>query len=77
MIKMGSQPQMIFPMDVFWQKRNLENKVLMGLHTDPLELLDSMMRIQNLALRTGGKIFYSHDPAEYETYKKAPDFYEG
>ena len=77
MITMGSQAPMIFPIDVCWLKKNLEQKVLMGLHSDPLELLDSMMRIQNLALRTGGTIFYPHDPAEYETYKKAPDFYEG
>ena len=77
MVQVGSGAPMIFAIDVAWLKRNLEQKVMMGLHTDPLELLDSMMRIQNLAQRTGGKIFYSHDPAEYETYKKAPDFYEG
>ena len=25
--------------------------------------------------KIGGKIFYSHDPDEYKTYKKAPEFY--
>ena len=49
----------------------------MGLHTDPLGLRGSTMRIRNHALRTGGTLVYSHDPAEYETYRTAPDDYDG
>jgi hypothetical protein len=49
----------------------------MGLHSDPRELLDSMNRIDNIAKRIGGKIFFSHDPKEFESYTLAPGFYGG
>jgi hypothetical protein len=49
----------------------------MGLHSDPLELLDSMNRIENIARKIGGKIFYSHDPEEYAGYTLCPAYYGG
>ena len=49
----------------------------MGLHTDPRELLDSMARIENIAKKIGGKIFYSHDPEEYANYTHCPGYYGG
>lgn len=70
----NDQP-MVFPIDVAYTKHNLVDKVLMGLHTDPEDLLRSMIKIENIANKIGGKIFYSHDPEEYKTYKKAPEFY--
>ncbi|MDF3018564.1 MAG: 4-pyridoxolactonase [Thermomicrobiales bacterium] len=68
---------MVFPIDVAYTRHNLEDKVLMGLHSDPLELLDSMNRIENIAKKTGGKIFYSHDPEEYAGYTLCPAYYGG
>lgn len=73
----GDTPPLIFPFDVAWTKHNLEARVLMGLHTDPRELLDSMNRIENIARKIGGQIFFSHDKDEYMTYRKAPEFYGG
>jgi 4-pyridoxolactonase len=72
----GHQP-LVFPMDVAWTRHNLEAKVMMGLHSDPEDLLRSMQKIENLAKRIGGKIFISHDPEEYPTYKLAPEYYGG
>ena len=34
-----------------------------------------MDRIENIARKIGGKIFYSHDPEEYEGYNLCPAFY--
>ncbi|MDF3017469.1 MAG: hypothetical protein K0R44_2694 [Thermomicrobiales bacterium] len=42
-----------------------------------LELLDSMNRIENIAKKIGGKIFYSHDPEEYAGYTLCPAYYGG
>ena len=66
---------MVFPIDVAYTEHNLKDRVLMGLHSDPAELLDSMMRIENIAKKVGGDIFYSHDPEKFTGYKLAPDFY--
>ena len=73
----GDTQPMVFPVDVAYTRHNLEDKVLMGLHSDPLELLDSMNRIENIAKKIGGKIFYSHDPEEYASYTLCPAFYGG
>jgi 4-pyridoxolactonase len=73
----GETPPLVFPFDVAWTKHNLVDRVMMGLHSDPRELLDSMNRIENIAQKIGGQIFYSHDPGEYAGYRKAPDFYGG
>ena len=43
--------------------------------SDPRELLESMYKIENLTTKIGGRIFFSHDPESYKTYKKAPEFY--
>ncbi len=70
----GAAP-MVFPIDVAYNPHNLYDKVLMGLHSDPRELLESMVKIENIAHKIGGNIFFSHDPESYKSYKKAPDFY--
>lgn len=76
-VKLGSQAPMVFPIDVAWTRENLEHRRVMGLHTDPLQLIHSMMKMQNLAARIGGNIFYSHDAEAYKSYRKAPQAYEG
>ncbi|MCC6312882.1 MAG: N-acyl homoserine lactonase family protein [Thermomicrobiales bacterium] len=72
----GHQP-MVFPVDVAYTRHNLEDKVLMGLHSDPEDLWRSMVKIENIARRLGGKIFYSHDPEDFATYTLAPGYYGG
>lgn len=73
----GDTPPLVFPFDVAWTKHNLDARVLMGLHSDPRELLDSMNRIENIAQKIGGQIFFSHDAEEYKSYTKAPGYYGG
>ena len=74
-VEPSEETPMVFPIDVAWTKHNLEDRVMMGLHSDPRELLESMIKIQNVAEKVGGSIFYSHDADEYKTYKTAPEFY--
>lgn len=66
---------MIFPIDVAYTARNLCDRLLMGQHSDPEDLLRSMQKVEEYARRLSGKIFFSHDGDEYATYKKAPEFY--
>jgi 4-pyridoxolactonase len=70
----NDQP-MIFPIDVAYTVHNLKDRMLMGLHSDPEDLLRSMQKVEEYARRLGGRIFYSHDTDDYATYKKAPEFY--
>lgn len=73
----GDARPMVFPFDVAYTTYNLKNRVLMGLHSDPRELLDSMNRIENIAQKIDGDIFYSHDPEEFTNYRLAPEYYGG
>lgn len=70
----GAQP-MVFPVDVAYTRHNLEHKVLMGLHSDPEDLLRSMIKVENIAKKIGGRIFYSHDPESFAEFTLAPNFY--
>jgi 4-pyridoxolactonase len=76
-VKLGSEAPLVFPIDVAYGRENLERKVLMGLHSDPGDLLNSMVKIENIARSLRGRIFYSHDPEDYKNYRKAPEYYEG
>lgn len=71
----GAARPMVFPFDVAYTEHNLKDRVLMGLHSDPRELLDSMNRIENIAQKVGGDIFYSHDPESFKNYRLAPEYY--
>ncbi len=71
----GDTPPLVFPFDVAYTRHNLEDRVLMGLHSDPADLLDSMVRIENIAKKIGGKIFFSHDPDAFAGYTLAPGYY--
>lgn len=71
----GDTPPLVFPFDVAYTRHNLEDRVLMGLHSDPADLLDSMVRIENIAKKIGGTIFFSHDPDEFVGYTLAPGYY--
>lgn len=74
-IEPANDQPMIFPIDVAYTPHNLYDRTLMGLHSDPEDLLRSMQRIEHYARKLNGKIFFSHDATEYATYKKAPEFY--
>jgi len=76
-VRLEKDPPMVFPVDLAWTRENLEQKQLMSLHTDPTQLLNSMVKIQNIADRLGGRIFYAHDPTEYPSYRKSPEGYGG
>jgi 4-pyridoxolactonase len=76
-VRLGSRPAMIFAGDVAWTRENLEHRQLMSLHVEPRQLQHSMMKLQNIAERLGGEIYYPHDAGEYNTYRKAPEHYEG
>ena len=39
------------------------------------DLLRSMIKIENIAKKIGGKIFYSHDPESFAEFTLAPNFY--
>jgi 4-pyridoxolactonase len=47
-----------------------------GFHIDPVAGVRSIRRLKELAAEHDAQIVFSHDMDAWNTYKKAPDFYE-
>ena len=74
----GDTPPLVFPFDVAYTRHNLEDRVLMGLHTDPLRTprLDEPHREHRQEDRR--QDFLLARPEEYaDLHASCPDFYGG
>jgi 4-pyridoxolactonase len=66
---------LVFAIDTAYTKENMEKKIPTGFHTNPIEQVESMARLERIAFASNAPIFYSHDPDEFKNYTKAPQFY--
>ena len=71
----GGQP-LLFAMDVVYTQAAYERGVQPGFHIDPVAGVRSIRRLKDLAAEHDAQIVFSHDMDAWNTYKKAPDFYE-
>jgi 4-pyridoxolactonase len=71
----GRQP-MLFTGDAAMTPRNLEMMVIGGFHLDPVKGTESLARLKSLQAEYDAELFFSHSMPEFETWKKAPDWYE-
>jgi 4-pyridoxolactonase len=67
---------MLFTGDAAMTPRNLEMMVIGGFHLDPVKATESQQKIKDLAAERGAEIFYSHSMPDWDTWKKAPEWYE-
>jgi 4-pyridoxolactonase len=67
---------MLFTGDAAMTPRNLEMMVIGGFHLDPVKATDSQQKIKDLAVKYGAEIFCSHSMPDWDTWKKAPEWYE-
>ncbi len=65
----------VIGIDAIYVQDNLD-KDNWGAYTDPDAARASARRLVELAERTGGLLLYGHDPAQWATLKKSPEFYE-
>ena len=67
---------MLFTGDAAMTPRNLEMMVIGGFHLDPVKATDSQQKIKDLAVKYGAEILCSHSMPDWDTWKKAPEWYE-
>jgi len=74
LVELDSGP-LLYLADASWGRENLENDVCMGLHHDPLAMLNSFQRLKQIINIRKPVLLYPHDFEDYNTYKKTPDYY--
>lgn len=67
--------KIIIGIDAIYVQDNLD-KDNWGAYSDPEAARASARRLQEMAAREGAMLLYGHDPAQWATLKKAPEFYE-
>jgi len=75
MVKLAGRRPMLFPADVVYSQKALDNMILPASHLDPVRAYQSIERIKALAEKHDAEIFFSHDAASFANYKKAPSWY--
>jgi 4-pyridoxolactonase len=54
-----------------------ERLIVGGFHLDPTAAVESLRRLKRLARTRDAQIYPSHEMAPFQTWKKAPSYYEG
>ena len=67
---------MLFTGDAAMTPRNLEIMVIGGFHLDPVKGVESLQRIKDVQAEYGAELFFSHSMPEFDTWRKAPEWYE-
>jgi 4-pyridoxolactonase len=77
LVEMEDQPSMIFAGDAAYTHENLERLIVGGFHLDPTASVESLRRLKRLARSHDAQIYPSHEMAPFQSWKKAPSYYEG
>ena len=66
--------KMVIGIDTIYVQDNLD-KDNWGAYSDPIAARASAKKLQEIAQREGAMLLYGHDPYQWETLKKAPEYY--
>ena len=76
LVELSGRKPMLFTGDAAMTPRNLDMMVIGGFHLDPVKATDSQQKMKDLAVKAGAEIFCSHSMPDWDTWKKAPEWYE-
>jgi 4-pyridoxolactonase len=75
LVELSDRRPMLFTADACYSRKNLEMNVITSFHLDPVASVNSMQRLKDLAETHDAELFFSHDPASFPDYVKAPGYY--
>ncbi|MFH0915073.1 MAG: N-acyl homoserine lactonase family protein [bacterium] len=75
LVELQGRRPMLFTGDAAMTPKNLEMMVVGGFHLDPVAGTRSLQRLKDLAAEHDAELFFSHSMPEFETWKKAPEWY--
>jgi 4-pyridoxolactonase len=77
LVELDDRPSMIFTGDAANSYENLERLIVGGFHLDPTAAVESLRRLKRLARAHDAQLYPSHEMAPFQSWKKAPSYYEG
>jgi 4-pyridoxolactonase len=77
LVQFENRQPILFSFDAAYTHENLEKEIQSSFHIDPVAGVRSIRRVKQLAKEHNAEIFVSHEMEAFQTYKKAPDCYEG
>ncbi len=75
LVELEGRRPMLFTGDASMTPKTLETMVIGGFHLDAVDATRSLQRLKDLAAEHDAELFYSHSMPEFETWKKAPEWY--
>jgi 4-pyridoxolactonase len=76
LVAFGGRRPILFTGDAAMTPKNLDMMVVGGFHLDPVAGTRSLQRLKDLAVEHDAELFFSHSMPEFETWKKAPHWYQ-
>jgi 4-pyridoxolactonase len=76
MIELSGRRPMLFTGDACYTKMGLDMMIMPSSHIDPVRGYQSMERLKSLAVKHDAELFFGHDDAAFESFLKAPAWYE-
>jgi 4-pyridoxolactonase len=77
LVRFENRRPILFSFDAAYTNETLQREIQSSFHILPVEGVRSIRRVKQLAQEHDAEIFVSHDMEAFQTYKKAPDCYEG
>jgi len=75
LVRLPRTGPVILAIDAIYTRETLETENFKR-YSDPPRALASARRLADLARQEGALLVYGHDPAQWETLRKSPDYYE-
>jgi 4-pyridoxolactonase len=75
LVEISNSRPMLFAADAVYSRQSMDLNCISSFHFDPVAAVRSMERIRELAVQKDAVIFYGHDPEEWPSYRKAPEYY--
>ncbi|MBJ3774922.1 4-pyridoxolactonase [Acuticoccus mangrovi] len=75
LVEFGTRKPILFTIDAAYTEQSLKTNNQASFHIDPVAGVRSMERLKALAAEKDADLMYSHDMANFQTYKTGTQFY--
>ena len=75
MVELAGRRPMLFTADACYSQKSMDLMCIASFHLDPVQSVESLHKLKNLAEERDAELFFSHDPESFPDYVKAPGYY--
>jgi glyoxylase-like metal-dependent hydrolase (beta-lactamase superfamily II) len=71
-LRRGKEAQLVFTADACYTRENMDRDILPRVLWDEREMAHALARLRDLRDKHGARVFYGHDPEQWQTMPHAP-----